>query len=62
MEGFRHLDGFSPQHDEALRTLHQKSSELVAEDALDLIRLFDLDANSDRVHGGFDEDPLVFIS
>ncbi len=25
-----HLDGFPPQHDEALRTLHQESGKLVA--------------------------------
>jgi hypothetical protein len=45
-----HLDGFSPQHDEALRTLHQESGELVAQDAFDLIGLLDLDADADRIH------------
>jgi len=46
----RHLDGFSPQHDKAFRTLHQESGELVAQDTFDLIGLLDLDANADRVH------------
>jgi len=46
----RHLDGFPPQHDKALRTLHQESGELVAQDAFDLIGLLDLNANADGVH------------
>ena len=62
MRARRYLDGFSPQHDETLGTLHQKSGELVAEDTLNLIRLFDLDADTDRVHGRFDEHPLIFVS
>jgi hypothetical protein len=45
--GYRHLDRFSPQHNETLGTLHQESGELVAEDTLNLICLFDLDANTD---------------
>ena len=56
-----HLDGFSPQHDEALRALHQESGELVAQNTFDLIGLLDLDANADRVHRGLDEHPLIFI-
>jgi hypothetical protein len=45
-----HLDGFSPQYDEALRTLHQKSGKLVAQDSFDLIGLLYLDADADRIH------------
>jgi hypothetical protein len=57
-----HLDGFSPQHNETLSALHQESRELVAENTLNLICLFDLDTNTDRVHRRFDEHPLVFVS
>ena len=46
----RYLDGFSPQHDEALRTLHQESGKFVAQDSLDLVGLLDLDTDADGIH------------
>ncbi len=60
--GRMHLDGFSTQHDEALRSLHQESCEFMAENALDLICLLDLNANTDRVDRGLDKHSLVFVS
>lgn len=58
----RHLDGFSPQHNETLSALHQESREFVAENTLNFICLFDLDANTDRVHRRFNEHSLIFVS
>lgn len=62
VQAVSHLDGLSPQHDEALRALHQESGKLVAQNTFDLIGLLDLDANANRVHRGLDEHPLIFIA
>ena len=47
---------------EALSTLHHEARKLVAQNPLDFISLLDLDAKSDRVERGFDEDAFVFIA
>lgn len=57
-----HLDGLSTQNDEALRPLHQKSGEFMAENALDLICLLDLDADTDGVDRRLDKHSLIFVS
>ena len=65
LEGRRdptHWYRFSSQDNEALRTLGHEPGEFVGQDTLDFVRLLDLDADSYRVHGGFDEDAFVFIS
>jgi hypothetical protein len=54
-------DGFPPQHDKALRTLHHESGELVTQDPFDFICLFDLDRYPDGIDRRFDEHPFVFI-
>jgi hypothetical protein len=48
------LDGHPPQHDECLGSHHQEPGELVGEDALNVVGLFDADGEADRVDGGFD--------
>jgi hypothetical protein len=57
-----HLDRLSTQNDEALRPLHQKSCKFMAENALDLICLLDLDADTDGVNRRLDEHSLIFVS
>ena len=48
--------------DKVLRALHHEARELVAEDALDLVRLLDLDADPHRVNGWLDEDAFILVS
>ena len=52
----------SSQDNETLCTLGHEPGEFVGQDTLDFVRLLDLNADSHRVHGGFDEDAFVFIS
>ena len=51
-----------PQHDEAFCSLHHEAREFVTENLLDLIRLLDFDADSDRVDGGFDVYTFIFVA
>lgn len=46
---FTYRDGLSPQYDEALRSLHHESRELVTKNTFYFIGLLDLDAHADRV-------------
>lgn len=52
------LDGDAAEDDEGLGAHHEEPSELVGEDALNLVCLLDLDREPDRVDGRFDEDLL----
>ena len=56
------LDGFPPQYDKALSALHHETSELMTQDSFNLIRLFDLNAESNGVYRWFDKHSLVLIS
>jgi hypothetical protein len=56
------MDWFPPQHNEILRALHHKSSELCTENALDLVGLLYSDADTDRVDGRLDQDAFVFVA
>ena len=40
------LDGLSPQNDEVLGSLHHEAREFVTQDTLNLIGLFDFDADA----------------
>lgn len=60
--GTTYLDWFPPQHDEALRPLHHESRELVTQDPLNLVRLLNLDTESNGVDRRLDEDTLVLVS
>ena len=55
------LDGFAPEDEECLSSLSQKSCKLVDEDVLNLVGLFDLDADSDTVDARFYENLFVLI-
>ena len=50
------------QYDETICTLHHEASELVTQYPLDLIRLLDLDAEPDGVHGWLDEHAFVLVT
>lgn len=56
------LNRLSPQNKEVLRPLCQEPRELVHQDMLNLIRLLDLDADTDRVDTGLNKDSLVLIT
>lgn len=60
--GITHRHRFPPQHHETLRTLGHKSGEFVGQDALNLVRLLDLNADSHRVHRRFDQDAFILIA
>ena len=62
MFGAAHLYRLASEDDEVLGALHHEACKLVAEDAFDLVRLLDLDAESDRVNGWFDEYPFVLVA
>lgn len=53
---------FPPQNEEVLSSHHHESHELVAKDLLDLISLFDSNADSDRIDGSFDQNLLLVIT
>ena len=57
-----HLDWFSPQYEECLRSLRQKPRKLVHQNILYFIRLLDLYANARTVYTRLDKDFLVFVS
>lgn len=57
-----YLDRFPPQDEKALCPLLQKPRELVDQDALNLVGLFDLDANAHGVDGRLDQDALVLVA
>ncbi len=46
-----HLDRLSPKDDKAFSSLHHEAGELVTQYSLNLVGLFDLDAESDGVDG-----------
>ena len=46
-----HICRLPPHDNKLVRTLHKEAGELVAENLLDLIGLFDHDAHPHRVHG-----------
>ena len=56
------LNRFSAQNVEGFGPLSQKPRELVHEYVLDLVRLLDLDGDSDAVDRGLDQDPLVLVA
>lgn len=56
------LNRLPPENKEVLRSLRQEPRELVHQNMLNLICLLDLDADTDRVDTGLDEDPLVLIT
>jgi hypothetical protein len=56
------LDRFPPQNEEGLRTLRQESCKLMDQDMLNLIGLLDLDADTDGVDAGLNQDTLVLVA
>jgi hypothetical protein len=57
-----YLNRLPPQDKKGLCALRQESRELVHKDMLNLIRLLDLDADSNAIDAGLDQDALVLIS
>ena len=57
-----HLDRFPPENEERFGSLRQKTSELMDEDVLNLVRLLDLDAYPNAVDTRLNEDLLVLVS
>ena len=57
-----YLYRFSPQNHKTLRPLHHEPRELVTQNPLNFIRLFNPDADPDRVHRGFNKHPFIFVS
>jgi hypothetical protein len=57
-----YLHWFPSQDEECLSSLSQESCELVYKDMLNLIRLLDLDADTNTVDAGLNQDPLIFVS
>lgn len=57
-----HLDRFPPQNHKVLRPHRHEPRKLLAQDALNLIRLLDRDGYTDTVDTRFDEDALGFVS
>lgn len=56
------LDRFPPQDDKTLCSLLQEPCELVNQNVLDFVCLFDLNAYAHAVDAGLDQDPLVLIA
>jgi hypothetical protein len=56
------LNCFSTQHHEALSALHHEASKLVGENPFNVVRLFDLDAHTNRIDTRLNENPFVFVS
>ena len=59
---FTHLDSLSPKNKECFRSLGQKPRELVYQNILNFICLFDLDAETDAVHARLNKDSFILIS
>lgn len=57
-----YLNWLSPQNHELLSSLAQETRKLMNQKYLVIIRLLDLDADTDRVDGWFDQNTFVFIS
>ena len=53
---------YPPQHDESLGPHHEESREFMTENALNFVRLFDPDGETDGVDGGFDQDAFGGVS
>lgn len=56
------LHRFPSQDEEVLGSHHHEAHELVAQDLLDLVRLFDGDADPHRVDGALDQDFLLIVA
>ena len=54
-----HFRRLSSHDDELVGSLHKETCEFVAEHLLQLVRLFDLDADADRVHRRLDQALLL---
>lgn len=57
-----YFDSLSPQYKERFCSLRQKSRKLVYQYILNLVSLFDLDADPHAVDARLNKDFLVFIS
>ncbi len=57
-----YLDRLSSQDEEGLGSLRQEPGKLVYKDVLNLVGLLNLDAYSDGVDAGLNEDALVFVA
>ena len=55
-------DGFSPEDGELLGALHEDARELVHQNLLQLVRLFDHDRNADGVERTFNKHFFFLIS
>lgn len=56
------LDRFPPQNEEGLCTLRQESCKLVDQNMLNFVGLLDLDADTDGVDAGLNQDTLVLVA
>lgn len=60
--GMIYLDRFSSKDKKGLGALRQEPREFVDQDMLDLIRLFDLDADAYAVDARLNEHSFVFVA
>ena len=58
---FTHLDSLSPKNEKRFRSLGQEPRELVYQNVLNLICLFDLYAETDAIHTGLDKNSLILV-
>ncbi len=56
-----YVNGLATENDKVLSTLRQEAEEAAGEDNVELVRLFDLDRDADRVDRALNED-LLFVA